>query len=263
MRKNKMMRAASALMVAVLLTTCTISGTFAKYVTTAEGYDTARVAKWGVEVSGIAQDVFKTTYDTSVVSSNTDKLVAPGTKNGDGVTFKLTGKPEVSVRVKVEVGQVNDSKEFVAGNFEEVFLPASTYIDYTKATGVDKATGKAVYGDTFTVEAPGYYPVVFTLIDTANPGTPLIKGTLADIQSFLAMDKTYGPNQDLATIYGGTSGTYKLTWEWVFGTEEFGKIANVDKADTYLGNVAAGTVTDAKAITNINFAIKVTVEQVD
>ena len=48
MRKNKMMRAASALMVAVLLTTCTISGTFAKYVTTAEGKDTARVAKFDV-----------------------------------------------------------------------------------------------------------------------------------------------------------------------------------------------------------------------
>lgn len=45
MRKNRMMRAASALLVAVLMTTCTISGTFAKYVTSADSTDTARVAK--------------------------------------------------------------------------------------------------------------------------------------------------------------------------------------------------------------------------
>ena len=50
MRNNRMMRAASALLVAVLLTTSTISGTFAKYVTEKEVSDTARVAKWGVEI---------------------------------------------------------------------------------------------------------------------------------------------------------------------------------------------------------------------
>ena len=48
MKKNKMMRIASVLLVAVLISTCAISGTFAKYVTRAEGTDTARVAKWGI-----------------------------------------------------------------------------------------------------------------------------------------------------------------------------------------------------------------------
>ena len=43
MKKNIMMRVASALLIAVLLTTCAISGTFAKYVSTASGSDTARV----------------------------------------------------------------------------------------------------------------------------------------------------------------------------------------------------------------------------
>ena len=47
MRKNKMMRLASALLVAVLLSTCAISGTFAKYVTSSTGTDKARVAYWG------------------------------------------------------------------------------------------------------------------------------------------------------------------------------------------------------------------------
>ena len=40
MRKNKAMRLASGLLVAVMLTTCIISGTFAKYVTTNKAEDT-------------------------------------------------------------------------------------------------------------------------------------------------------------------------------------------------------------------------------
>ena len=62
MKKNTMMRVASALLVAVLLSTCAISGTFAKYVTTASGSDTARVAKWDVQISGIADGLFAKTY---------------------------------------------------------------------------------------------------------------------------------------------------------------------------------------------------------
>ena len=50
MKKNKMMRLASAMMVLTLMSTSVISGTFAKYVTKGEATDKARVAKWGVEV---------------------------------------------------------------------------------------------------------------------------------------------------------------------------------------------------------------------
>ena len=95
MKKNKMMRIASVLLVAVILTTCAISGTFAKYVTSENGSDSARVAKFGVEVTANGS-TFATEYDTddtnvvgtiakSVVSSDTKNLVAsyaapPGTR---------------------------------------------------------------------------------------------------------------------------------------------------------------------------------------
>ena len=52
MRKNKMMRLASGLLVAVLLTTSMISGTFAKYVASTEATDAARVAKFSVTALG-------------------------------------------------------------------------------------------------------------------------------------------------------------------------------------------------------------------
>lgn len=57
MEKNRMMRLASALLILTLLTTCMISGTFAKYTTQATGEDTARVAKWGVTVN-VTSDLF-------------------------------------------------------------------------------------------------------------------------------------------------------------------------------------------------------------
>ncbi len=98
MKNNKMMRVASALLVAVLLTTCVISGTFAKYTTYATGSDTAHVAKWGVNVV-VAGTTFATSYDDTAVSSSTTKIVAPGT-SGSMAAITLSGTPEVSVNVK-------------------------------------------------------------------------------------------------------------------------------------------------------------------
>lgn len=48
MRKSKSMRMASGLLVVTMLSTCMISGTFARYTTQDNASDTARVAKWGV-----------------------------------------------------------------------------------------------------------------------------------------------------------------------------------------------------------------------
>ena len=71
MKKNVMMRVASVLLVAVLLTTCAISGTFAKYTTGDAGHDTARVAKWGVTI---------TANGTTFAEAYNDAADAAGTK---------------------------------------------------------------------------------------------------------------------------------------------------------------------------------------
>lgn len=266
MRKNKMMRAASALMVAVLLTTCTISGTFAKYVTEASGSDEARVAKWGVEVSAISNELFAETYAandentkiaTTVVAD--EKVVAPGTTHANGgLKFVLKGEPEVATRVKIDI----TGKEGT-GNPVEVKLPAKTgYTDYTKATGVNN-DGTAVYGN-FDL-ANDYYPVKFILKD--SNGTTVAEGTLAAIETKLNekladdSDKTdgkpgeYVPGTELSTVLGG-NGTYTLTWEWIFDGN--------DQADTLLGQLAAGkaTAVDGASVAT-SFAIKITVEQID
>ena len=254
MKKNKMMRLASAMMVMTLMTTSVISGTFAKYTTTASGTDAARVAKWGVEISGIADTLFATTYakdsetDIANTVSATEKVVAPGTKNNTGVTFSLTGTPEVAVNIDIAVtGSTTD-------NITDVVLPAAngTYKDWTKAP----------YDTTFNLTSE-YHPVEFTLKDGS---TELKKGTLAEIETFLESKKgDYPAGTTLETILGGTTGTYTLTWEWVFEhgstTEEK---AMYDAADTLLGNLAAGNqAAITGASTSIDFKIAITATQID
>ena len=86
MKKNNVMRIASALLVAVLLTTCAISGTFAKYTTSFSGNSAARVAKWGfTDTSEVKFDQFADTYnDGAIASLETDdqgnkvNVIAPG-----------------------------------------------------------------------------------------------------------------------------------------------------------------------------------------
>lgn len=102
MKKNIMMRLSALLLVAVLLTTCVISGTWAKYVTSNESEDSARVAKFGVEIKFTNFDAFKDEYEGVVESSTEDDLVAPGTSGSFG-TIVVTGTPEVDVNVEFEV----------------------------------------------------------------------------------------------------------------------------------------------------------------
>jgi len=244
MKKNTMMRLASALLVLVMLTTCAISGTFAKYITQADVADTARVAKWGVEVTATGslyeeqyanedsaeKDKAGNVIAYTVVSAGSDDVVAPGTANEDGLSFSITGTPEVAVNISFNITNVKD-----------VYLPAGTYKDYT--TGNDTA-------DTFA--AAEYYPIVYTL--TKN-GAPAETGTLADIEAYLNdIEGNYEANTDLATTFG----EFQLTWAWVFGDS-----AN-NQADTFLGQVAAGLEPlPADASITAGATIEIVVAQID
>lgn len=237
MKKNKMMRIASVLLVAVILTTCAISGTFAKYVTSGGTDDSARVAKWGVTI-GASGTLFSTTYkdipvdyqegetvDTITVQALTSAgydVVAPGTRNDDGMTFTLTGTPEVDTAISIEL----------------------TTKDITYKANADDSA---------------YNPVVFTLKN--GTGTVLKSGTLADIKAYFApLSKTYHTNQNLANIGENTDGTYKLTWAWDF--DDSGRGTN-DAKDTALGNMAATETTNGFSNYDTSFAITIKATQVD
>jgi hypothetical protein len=196
MRKNKMLRLASGLLVATLLSTSVISGTFAKYVTNGSANDTAVVAKWGVVITGSgslygkyylnnsitdggdAPTADATAANLSVSYSGSGKGIAPGTKSDSGLSFAINGTPEVRTQVDVHV------------EAQDIYLAAGTYAVMQKATvegatfadkkGVLYTLVDAVYTKlasnatfssstdyyeltgTVTVAEGGYYPVTYT-----------------------------------------------------------------------------------------------------
>lgn len=131
MKKNVMMRVASALLVAVLMTTCAISGTFAKYTTSDSATDSARVAKWGVTVEVTGDDAFATKYNDAATDSgvkvvSTEKVVAPGT-NGTLGTLSIAGQPEVMVDITVEVDLELTGWEIDTGEYCPIVFSVDGY----------------------------------------------------------------------------------------------------------------------------------------
>jgi len=248
-KKNKMLRLASVLLILVMLTTSIIGGTFAKYTTTASGSDLARVAKWGVEIA-TSGSLFQATYakddttvtDASITNSvvSTGSVVAPGTKNERGITFTIKGIPEVAVRLDFAIA----SSETSSTTAKDVFLKAGTYADLTTGTstktvdGNSEITGNA---DTFTLDSD-YYPITYTLKNSTD--AVLATGKLSEIEAYLEnLSGVYAPGTDLSQLTGktNTDGTYTLTWVW-----EFTEDADTDKADTFLGALAANDASAKK-----------------
>jgi hypothetical protein len=191
MKKNKMMRIASILMVATLITTCAISGTFAKYVTKAEGADQARVAKWGIVLTMEGDNMFAPEYkaddktfagsdenqdpvlsvrvDPDYLENATEKsitdLVAPGTTN-NGFKATIKGKPEVAVRYTLHIDK----------DWTDVVLPHGEYTDFTQMVPkTDAQTANdpeyGYYGK-FTLDKD-YAPVKWDITVAKNGGTPI------------------------------------------------------------------------------------------
>lgn len=263
--KNNMLRVASGLLAATLISTCAIGGTFAKYVTADDVSDTARVAKFGVVVTTTGT-LFDNNYfnqtsgntpagaatgSLSVTSSTSDKLIAPGTKNENGMTFSITGTPEVAVKVEIDVDE---------DALKDVFLGQKNDLP-------DMTTGNAE--DTFD-NAADYYPVQYTL---TKAGSTLVDGgTLAQVSAALeaevtATDGVYAPNTDL----GQSFGVYTLTWEWPFEAATEAEKKLQDQRDTLLGDLAAVTTlvpnvsltADTDYSLNAGFGMTITVTQVD
>ena len=245
-RKNSTLRIAGGLLALVMVTSCFVGSTLAKYTTSADATESARVAKFGVEVS-ISGGAFKTSYnrDTAtsiaetVVSSNLDKLAAPGTQDENAVTFTIKGAPETAVRVQVGMD-----------NMQDIVLKKGAYRDYTKAP----------YNGTFQVPTD-YHPIAFYL---KKGNDVVIAGSLADINGYLRSEYVsgdYQANTNLGaalsskggyTMSGGghssdstdTTGVYTLYWHWVYEHNNH-FFTGGDAADTLLGNLAADAGTYA------------------
>ncbi len=242
MKKNKMLRMASALLVMVLLTTCMIGGTFAKYVTTGTGSDTARVAKWGVKVESTGNAFAKeyATTDTAVsgtiaksvvtatgAGADNAKLVAPGT-SGNLLDSSITGTPEVAVKVETTA--------------------TLTLTGWT--IKVDNGTGTEVDKE--------YCPIIITIDGTeykmgaTTDETNHVYATIAAFQTAvntaLSKTKNVAANTNLETDYD-----HNVAWKWDFAGDA--NTYQTDAEDTALGNLETAPT--------IAFTYTATVTQID
>ncbi len=202
MKKNKMMRIASALLVVCLLTTCMISGTFAKYTTANYGSDDARVAKFGVNIDISSNSIFSISYNNdsnavTVEASNKNNVVAPGT-SGSMADIEISGTPEVAVNVTYEADLQLDGWEDADGNY--------------------------------------YCPLEIKVGNEVLKGMNYSNSGLFEAAVEMAIAKSsdqYDPNTVLSTDATAPS----VSWSWAFDDEENEGVNDVQ--DTYLGDQAA------------------------
>lgn len=223
MKKSVLFRVALVMLVLTMVTSCFVGGTFAKYVTSGEGTDSARVAKFGVAITANGE-TFATSYaaaDTTATSIATtvqasEKVVAPGTQ-GNMASMVLSGVPEVAVKVSYE------------GAFD--------------------------ISSNWTVDGRFYCPLVITVGETEIDGatyTEEVAFENAVNDAFKNYWEEYAPGTDLS-VDSVKADSLGVSWEWPFYVDE----AN-DAKDTWLGNQAA-----AGNAATVTLTVKTTVEQID
>lgn len=268
MKKNTMMRIASVLMVAVLLSTCAISGTFAKYVTAATSGDSARVAKWGITMSNNGSATFKDTYDSSESysvksdgSGDITDVVAPGTSGG--TTYVVSGTPEVDYVITFNGAATN-----------QVFLEEGTYTYPNHYVGMG------------TTLREKYYPIKYTITISTKDDTNL--GTFGKVDDnkeafdLNNLAETFDTLAEAMAVLNNTTIKYSannecglvitLSWEWAFEYNAQTAPNQNDQADTILGDLIAenfimkkdgNAINNADYNLNIAYTLTMTATQVD
>ena len=224
MKKNILMRIGSTALVLTMMTSYIITGTYAKYASQNTKDDTARVAKFGVNIAATGS-LFGKQYvggngvgSTNLTVSSSEKVVAPGTQNTTGITFTVSGTPEVNVSISV-----------IATANSKVFLKQKAGF-YPNTVTENSTTDK------FDVTAD-YYPVLYTLKKDGAVVTGAENVTFDVLATKLQTTTTYNAGETL-------SETYNITWKWDFnGSAGLGD--EVTKKDTLLGDIAAAGATDA------------------
>ena len=252
MKKNKFLRLASVMLMLCLITTCAISGTFAKYTTSGTATDVARVAKWGIGVTVTGAEAFATSYTN--VTSNTelntnldgndgtdsDDLLAPGT-SGTLTEVTISGQPEVTTDVTVTVN-LNLGANWTVNS--AVYCPVEFTVGtvkYVVGTGEDTSTLKHC-ATTAALELAVEKAIIDGVLGNVEDAN-VTSGSSSRTRQFT-------PNNN----FGDNTVDVSVGWNWAF-------TGNDNAKDTVLGN----TIGDGNADNDptIAFTISVTVDQVD
>lgn len=185
MKNNKTVKFMALVLFVTILAIILVSGTYAKYTTSATGSDTATVAKWSIKLGN--EDIAKSTEKTFTIDlfstiTNTDgseeknvkktdgTLIAPGTM-GSFTLLSLKNESEVNAKYNVTYTLANESGvplEFTTNKDDE----SSWKSDFTAVNVSNEALATDATATTATV----YWRWAFTK-DTARDTSDTTLGT--------------------------------------------------------------------------------------
>lgn len=185
MKNNKTVKFMALVLFVTILAIILVSGTYAKYTTSATGSDNARVAKWSIKLGD--EDIAKSTEKTFAIDlfstiTNTDgseeknvkktdgSLIAPGTM-GSFTLLSLKNESEVNAKYSVTYTLSNESGvplEFTTNKDDE----SSWKSDFTAVNVSNEALATDATATTATV----YWRWAFTK-DTARDTSDTTLGT--------------------------------------------------------------------------------------
>jgi len=197
-KKFTSLRISSGIIIATLLTTSLIGGTFAKFTTGVNSSDSARSAYWGFSATNSIDlgDLFKSSY-THVESRDSADIIAPGTN-----------------------GSVDFSFKFDTSN------GSAPEVDYSFTINVT---------DTCSDSIKTNPDIQFKLDDGSWGSWDNLVNSIKALAGESGGTKNYTAGT-LPTFFNTTKDTHTISWQWLF--EDATKSATQDAADTALGNAA-------------------------
>ena len=182
---KKKMIALVVLVFAVAITSYSVSGTYAKYTTTGQITNKARVAKWGINLSTFNQtkiDLFKDSYNKNAIKSSggtEDLVIAPGASGYYHFDLSVTGTPEVAYDLVVAATVTDNTTNGLKFLLKQEGSATTEGFDYSSQCTQDK-----------------------TAFETA----------LKNLSGDASGTKHYNANE---APFGGNNG-YTIYWTWPF-----------------------------------------------
>ena len=228
---NKIIKIVAAMLLSLtLVTSCLVSGVFAKYVKKGEAtFQSIELKKWGLTVSSKGTDLKKEyTSDGNVIvksstsiNSGNDNIIMPGS-SGRLAYFRIEGSPEVAYSVdfsgSIDIGDgfkkyIRDSE----GQLIDYFPIILRFVAYDVSVVDDKEVFTEVAELTsplITVKRTDVWGNEHYFDDNALESIDLLE-TLMNSDSDISLNKAL---DELYLAPGGTSinRIYALEWEWLY-----------------------------------------------
>lgn len=247
MKKNRTMRLAALLLVLTLITSCFVGGTFAKYTTSTNSNDHARVAYWGFNAEQQTlelKDLFSASYTTDVTSKDKADVIAPGTEGNATFVF-----------VYDEVTSYEEYVDGVHTDNEKALAVTGPEVDYNFTVAVEDICDADIKAN----------PNIQWKLDNKAWGSwdqmvkdiKALSGHESGTQRYEAntLPKGFGTDEDAA------ENKHTISWQWIFETADKADTTTVnemneqDATDTAMGN--------AELLDDCSIKITITATQVN